>query len=284
MKYLSLFSGIGGLEFGLEKIGGECMGYSEIKETSVKVYDSHFKNRENLGNITKINLEDIKDFDILLGGFPCQSFSLAGLRKGFKDARGIMILYIANILNYKKPKYFILENVKGLLSHDKGQTYLKIHKLLKSSGYFVRVLLLNSLNYGSAQNRERIFFLGSLEDFDLKKPVILDNNKVFKDIKDNSFKGRVYKIDELRKFNLELIGDYDRVGTLTTQLGCGNKKVAYGEDFRDLTILECERLQGFSDGWTKGIGDKDRYWALGNAVNCKVSEYLFENYLKGLWW
>jgi DNA (cytosine-5)-methyltransferase 1 len=179
-----------------------------------------------------------------------------------------------------------LENVKGLLSHDGGNTYIKIHKLLKSAGYFVRVVLLNSRFYGSAQARERIIFLGSREDF-IKKPLgKTDESKVFKDIRDMVADENFSKeeFEQLRDYDLEMIGDYDRVGTLTTGDGCGNKKVACGEQFRNLSVLECERLQGFPEGWTKGVSDKFRYWALGNAVNCNVSRYLFTNYLKGLWY
>lgn len=285
MRYMSLFTGIGGLDFGLEDIGVECVGFSEIKKTSIEVYLSHYKDRMNYGDLTKINFSELPDFDILTGGFPCQSFSMAGLRKGLNDPRGVMILHIYNLLVVKQPRYIVLENVKGLLTHDKGRTYIKIHKLLASVGYNVRVVLLNASNYGSAQGRERIIFLGSLSDFDYKVPVVLDNTKRFKDFRDNQADETFEKIefDELRNFDLELIGDYDRVGTLTTGYGCGNKKVAVGESFRDLSVLECERLQGFPEGWTKEVKDKDRYWALGNAVNCDVSRYLFNDYLKGLW-
>ena len=167
-------------------------------------------------------------------------------------------------------------------------------KLLTYAGYNVRVVLLNSLYYGSAQSRERLFFLGSKKDFEIKVPDILDDKKRFRDIRENDGKYRlinkteqnIKKINQKHVRNFELIGGYDRVGTLTTQYGCGEKLV-YEEkkdDFRYLTVLECERLQGFSEGWTKGVGDNSRYWALGNAVNCDVSDYLFNNYLKGLWY
>ena len=157
MKYFSLFSGIGGLEYGL-KDRVECIGFSEIKESSIKVYNKHFGGVKNYGDITKINYKELPDFDILLGGFPCQSFSLVGSRKGFDDRRGKMIFNIYDILKIKKPKYFVLENVKGLTNHNKGRTYNNVFKLLMHAGYNVRCILLNSLYYGSAQSRERIFF------------------------------------------------------------------------------------------------------------------------------
>src|SRR3990167_8526531 len=158
MKYLSLFSGIGGLEYGLRGLG-ECVGYSEIRESSLKIYERNCGIGNRIGDITKVDFGRLKDFDLLLGGFPCQSFSLAGMRKGFKDERGKMIFYIYEILKGEKPSYFILENVRGILDHERGSKCWSILKLLSGAGYFVRVVLLNALDYGVAQNRERVFFL-----------------------------------------------------------------------------------------------------------------------------
>ena len=290
MKYFSLFTGIGGLEYGLRNGHNTCIGFSEIKNTSIQIFKKHC-DCENYNDISKIDCKLLPDFDILLGGFPCQSFSLAGLRKGFNDKRGSMIFYIYKLLNIKKPQFIVLENVKGLLNHDQGRTFLNVMKLLTYAGYNVRVLLLNSLYYGSAQSRERLFFLGSKDDFEIKKPIIIDNTKRFRDIRDDDSKYRlinrtqqnIKKINQKHIRNFELIGGYDRVGTLTTQYGCGEKVVPYEDWYRYLTVLECERLQGFPDGWTEGISDNARYWALGNAVNCNVSDYLFNNYLPSIW-
>ncbi len=284
-----MFSGIGGLDYGLRDIA-DVVGWSEIKESSCKVYEKNYK-APNFGDITKINFETLPDFDILTGGFPCQSFSLAGLRKGFGDRRGQMIFHIYDLLLAKKPKYVVLENVKGLLSHNKGKTYKDIFSLLKNAGYSVRCLLLNSIHFGTAQNRERLYFLCSLEDFDKKIPKRVNDTVRFRDIREKDGQYKYFesdrdmeKIEQKRIFNYELIGGYDRVGCLTTQFGCGEKAVYEDGKWRYLTPLECERLQGFPDGWTDGLSSSSRYWALGNAVNCKVSEYLFKDYLKGLWW
>lgn len=294
MRYFSLFTGIGGLDIGMVEMGFECVGFSEIKKQSVEIYLKHYATHVNYGDVTKLSPVDLPDFDILTGGFPCQAFSLAGLRKGMNDPRGVMILYIYNILVAKKPQYFVIENVKGLLNHDGGKTYQKVHQLLAAAGYNVRVLLLNALNYGSPQNRERLVFLGSRENFALKRPEIKDQSKVFKDVRDQApdivgkfveYEGRnAEKIEQRHVRNFELIGDYDRVGTLTTQDGCGKKLVAVGNKFRLLSPLECERLQSFPDNWTAGQGNSARYWALGNAVNCNMSRYIFKDYLKGLWY
>ena len=294
MKYFSLFSGIGGLDFGLHKMNAECVGISEIKDSSVVIYEKNFGKVLNYGDLTKIDFHNVPDFDILTGGFPCQSFSLAGLRKGFADERGKMIFYIHKLLLEKKPKFAVLENVKGIVNHDGGKTFDSVIKLLKGAGYYVRVVLLNSIFYGCAQNRERVFFLCSQVAFERKEPERLNDTVVFRDILDKSENYKyiketdfnLEKIEQKRTFNFELIGGYDRVGTLTTQEGCGEKLVYdYKTDkYRYLTTLECERLQGFPDGWTEGISETNRYFALGNAVNCNVSDYLFNNYLNGLWW
>jgi DNA (cytosine-5)-methyltransferase 1 len=292
MKYFSLFSGIGGLDYGLHK-RAECVGISDIKESSVEIYQKNMGPVKNWGDITKIDFKELPDFDILTGGFPCQSFSLAGLRKGFGDERGKMIFYIYDLLKIKKPKYVVLENVKGIISHNKGKTIRDVVALLISAGYFVRVILLNSIFYGSAQNRERVLFLCAKEDFIEKVPEIKNKEVLFRDIRQKEGPFKIIadtefnqeKIEQKRQFNFELIGGYDRVGTLTTQEGCGEKLVweeSIGE-YRYLTPLECERLQGFKDGWTEGISDNNRYYALGNAVNCNVSEYLFNDYLKDVW-
>ena len=163
MKYLSLFSGIGGFELGIESVfkKSECIGFSEIDKYAKKIYQSHF-NHHDYGDITKINIATIPDFDLLVGGFPCQSFSIAGQRKGFRDTRGTLFFDIAKILQAKRPNYFLLENVKGLLSHDHGRTFTTIISTLTDLGYDLQWQVLNSKNFGVPQNRERIFIVGHI--------------------------------------------------------------------------------------------------------------------------
>ena len=122
IKYFSMFSGIGGFEVGLQnsKHEFENVGYSEIDKFAVSIYSRHFPEHRNYGDATRINTEELDDFQFLVGGFPCQAFSIAGKRKGFDDARGTLFFEIARVLRDKKPLYFLLENVKGLLSHDGG--------------------------------------------------------------------------------------------------------------------------------------------------------------------
>jgi DNA (cytosine-5)-methyltransferase 1 len=273
LRYLSTFTGIGGLDVGLEEIGARCVGYSEIKESSVRIYERHFPSRRNFGDITKIEPEELPDFDLLTGGFPCQSFSLAGYRKGFRDKRGVMIFHLASILEAKKPSFAVLENVRGIVSHDRGRTVKNVVNLLASAGYFVRIVLLNACHYGSAQNRERVFFLCSREDFPAKVPERTDDTKRFRDFRmdpedpawvdeedwmmRNTIKretGRWPEEANASGFSFELVGGYDRVGTIMASPGGGGpnrnhaKVIQQDGGFRYLDIEEAEMLQGMFNG------------------------------------
>lgn len=293
LRYFSTFTGIGGLDWGLEKLGAACVGFSEIKESSIEIYKRHYNKHHNFGDITKIGVEKLPDFDVLTGGFPCQSFSIAGVRKGFGDRRGTMIFYLYDILMTKKPKYAVLENVKGIATHDGGKTIKNVFKLLASAGYFVRVLMLNSAHYGSAQARERVVFVCRLrEDFQEVAPIKMDDTKRFRDVRDEDTVGEelsgasVARLERARK-GFEIIGGYDRVNTLTTGVSSSGRRMlvteSRGGSWRRITPLEAERLQGFPDGWTEGSTRAERWFALGNAVNCKMSEYLFTDYLPKVW-
>lgn len=164
VKVCSLFSGIGGFETGLFNAWGEenvqVVFSSEIDAYASKGYEAVYGIKPQ-GDITKIAASDIPDHDILVGGFPCQAFSMAGKRKGFEDTRGTLFFEIARIVEEKKPKLLLLENVKGLLTHDKGNTFEVIMRTLGGLGYKVDYQLLNSKLHGSPQNRERVFIVAS---------------------------------------------------------------------------------------------------------------------------
>lgn len=163
IKYLDMFAGIGGFRSGLEKIGGfECIGYCEIDKYAKQSYEAMYDTKGELyfNDARKINPKVLPDIDLITGGFPCQSFSIAGRRKGFEDTRGTLFFEIARIASAKKPKYLFLENVPGLLSHDRGRTFKTILSSLDELGYDVTWQVLNSKDFGVPQSRKRLYIVG----------------------------------------------------------------------------------------------------------------------------
>ena len=167
IKYFDIFAGIGGFRSVLEKAGGfECVGYCEIDRYAKKAYETMYDTEGEVyyDDARKINPNELPDFDLICGGFPCQSFSIAGKRGGFDDARGTLFFEIARIAAVKKPKYLLLENVPGLLSHDSGRTFATILGSLDELGYDVAWQVLNSANFRVAQSRKRVFIIGFLRE------------------------------------------------------------------------------------------------------------------------
>lgn len=188
VKYFSMFSGVGGFEYGIQRafdnrpdirngakdlpddstntqesqVRAECVGYSEIDKYAIETYEHNWKGHINYGDATKINERELPDFDLLVGGFPCQAFSVAGKRLGFNETRGTLFFDIARILSHKRPRHLVLENVKGLLSHDSGKTFQTIVGVLTDLGYVVEWQVLNAKDFGVPQNRERVFIVGHL--------------------------------------------------------------------------------------------------------------------------
>ena len=243
MKYFSSFSGIGGIELGIQQAyeelynlrsnelaGGkrstkqhsienkldkwECVGYSEIDKYACQIYQSHFPKHKNYGDITKIIASEIPDHDLFVGGFPCQAFSIAGKRKGFDDTRGTLFFDIARILKEKRPRYLLLENVKGLLSHDNGNTFKTIISTLVELGYDLQWQVLNSKNFGVPQNRERVFIVGHIRGTSRPKVFpIRESNEYF---------------DERNKKGKKQIAD-----TITKKYGGRNARGTHIADFRN---------------------------------------------------
>ena len=162
LKIYDMFAGMGCFRIAFEKLGCKTVGYCEIDKYAKQFYENAYNTRNEVYNADarKIKTEELPAFDILCAGFPCQSFSIAGKRRGFEDTRGTMFFEIARILQDKRPRYFVLENVKGLLSHDGGQTFKTILKVLADIGYSVQWQVLNSKYFGVPQNRERVYIVG----------------------------------------------------------------------------------------------------------------------------
>jgi len=178
IKIFEMFAGYGGASFALKKanIPFECVGFSEIDKFAIQCYQQNHRDITNYGDATKINPQELSDFDLLTGGFPCQAFSVAGKGLGELDTRGTLFNDIIRIAEVKQPKYMLLENVKGLLSKRHKETFNKILSELKRIGYSVSYQILNSKEYGIPQNRERVFFVCSLEH----KPFIFPEKEELK--------------------------------------------------------------------------------------------------------
>lgn len=272
-----------------------CVGFSEIDKYATVIYQKHFPDHKNYGDITKINEKELPDFDLLCGGFPCQSFSIAGKRGGFSDTRGTLFFEIERILNEKKPRLLLLENVKGLLSHENGTTFKVIISTLDELGYDLQWQVLNSKDFGVPQNRERVFIVGHLRG--TRRPKVFsirlnggENNRERKpvfstlratypgnwngDYVDTDTKygqKEIHQLNQPRHSNDRIYGTDGISPTLNTMQG-GNRQPFIPENakIRRLTPIECERLQGFPDGWTSGVSDSQRYKTLGNAVTVNV--------------
>jgi DNA (cytosine-5)-methyltransferase 1 len=160
MKYCSLFSGIGGFDLALDRLGHECVYANDFDKYAGQIYNSRFNRKIDTRDIRLVKTDELPDFDLLVGGFPCQAFSIAGKRLGFEDTRGTLFFEIARIIKDKRPKYFLLENVKGLLNHNRGETFQTILATINELGYESEWQILNSKNHGVPQNRERIFISG----------------------------------------------------------------------------------------------------------------------------
>lgn len=263
MRYFDTFTGIGGFTLGINQAYKEaplCVGFSEIDKYAISVYQSHYPTHRNYGDITTIAAETLPDFDLLVGGFPCQSFSIAGKRRGFDDTRGTMFFELARILRAKQPRLCLFENVKGLLSHDQGDTFKIIISTLDELGYDLQWQVLNSKDFGVPQNRERVFIVGHLRGTPRPEvfPFTQDSKKA------NVIQGYIANTLRARYEGGQGVGSYISEGE------------QYEEKIRRLTPIECERLQGFPDGWTEGVSDTQRYKCLGNAVTVNVVEAIMK--------
>jgi DNA (cytosine-5)-methyltransferase 1 len=215
-----MFTGVGGFELGLE--GHECVGFSEIDKHCSLLLADKFEVK-NYGDATKINPDELPDFDMLCGGFPCQSFSIAGRREGFNDTRGTLFFEISRIIKAKRPKIVFLENVKGLLNHDQGKTFRVIIQTLSELGYDVQWMVCNSKFFGVPQNRERVFIIGNIRGE--PRPEILPFSQNAGEIPNLSKEQTIY---DRKGFDSRTKGFRESVGespTLSVKMGTGGNNV-----------------------------------------------------------
>lgn len=285
-KTIDLFAGIGGIRLGFEAYGCETVFASEWDKAAQDMYEINFGVRP-FGDINDIAPEDIPDHDILLAGFPCQPFSIAGKGLGFADTRGTLFFNIEAILEAKKPQAFLLENVKRLTTHDNGQTFAVILEKLKSLGYTVYHKVINSLDFGLPQKRERIYIVGFRESIHFKFPKPLGYYKSLNEIlqPDNEVPKNYYISTELKEKRFNSVKGvppfpsiwHENIGGNISALpyscalragGSYNYLVVNGE--RRLTDREMLRLQGFPDSFKINIPYSQSRKVAGNSVSVPV--------------
>jgi DNA (cytosine-5)-methyltransferase 1 len=310
LKFVDFCAGIGGGRIGLEKAGMQCVGFSETARESVRTYREFFGESErNHGDLMKINPADLPDFDVMIAGFPCQTFSVIGPRTGMQDRRGQIIFGLIDIMTGKNLKYFILENVKGLLNHGGGESLSVILKELEQAGYKIFWKLVNSLYFGVPQMRERIYFVGVRKDLardnatfefprtaripDIKKYLVDDDEKsefnekrmsyaTFLQYLTNKYNRGMVSTERLLKENFLVIdtrqSDLRLYRGRTPTLRTGRHGILYVRDgkFRRLSARESLLLQGFPEelaGKVKGkIDEMSLLSQAGNAMTVNVVE------------
>lgn len=300
LKFIDLFCGLGGFRLAFESLGAECVFSCDIDKYARETYNNNFKEYP-YGDITKINANDIPNHDILCAGFPCQPFSIAGKRLGFEDTRGTVFFDILRILKEKKPKAFFLENVSGIINHDKGKTLEVIKKSLSELGYFIDYKVINAKDVGYPQNRSRWYCIGINDDLLKHNKSINFNFPGKKDLYytlDSILETNVsdtYKITSIAKENIynhlkkfkdsnrydesyKLIANEVRRSRcgfrcdgispcLTAKMGTGGNNIPIlVEQSRKLTERECLRIMGFPENYYITPNTHHSYKQIGNSV------------------
>lgn len=265
--FIDLFAGIGGIRLGFEAVGGHCVFSSEFDEDACKTYEANFGEHPS-GDITKIKAQNIPDFDILLGGFPCQAFSIIGKKEGFSNETcGTLFFDIERILKEKRPKAFLLENVRNLVSHDKGRTFKIITSHLEALGYHIYAKILNALDYGVPQKRERIIIVGFLDNviFKFPDPIPEKNRTPLSNILEKNVDSKYYVKERIKLSRLERLKDKNypkpyishenMSGSITPhpyssclRAGASANYILINDERRP-TEREMLRLQGFPDSF-----------------------------------
>ena len=318
--FIDLFAGIGGMRLALQKLNGKCVFSSEWDLQAQTTYSTNF-GEVPFGDITKINAEDVPKHNVLVAGFPCQAFSIAGFKGGFDDTRGTLFFDVARIIKAQRPDAFLLENVKGLVGHDKGKTLSVILRTLREDlGYYVpdpRVM--NARDFGVPQNRERIFIVGFKNKAAANRfayPEALKTKKVIADIKEKDDVPVKYYLskqylstlkahrqrhsDKGNGFGYEIISD-DAIANAIIVGGMGRERnllidnrltdftpttnikgPVNREGIRKMTPREWARLQGFPDKFQIPVSDAQAYKQFGNSVAVPAVHATAKSLLKAL--
>lgn len=310
--FIDLFCGIGGFHLALKSFGAKCVFASDINQQAIETYENNFKLKVS-GDITKIAPQNIPHHDIICAGFPCQSFSISGKKKGLDDPRGQLYKNVVKIAKYHKPKIILLENVKNLETHNKGQTLEQIKRDFQQIGYTIFSKVLNASDFGIPQARKRIYFVAFRNDYKInnflfpeKHKIVVELNSILEDCPTESVyvKNRqdinIYNpIPPIKPNALNRIGEigkgrqgeriyspYGHATTLSSQGGgIGGKTGMYLIDnkVRKLTSRECARLMGFPDDYKLSESLNTCYCQFGNSVVVDVIQEIVNkilNYFK----
>jgi DNA (cytosine-5)-methyltransferase 1 len=309
-RTLDLFAGVGGIRLGFENAGFETVFANDFEKNCKPTYDLNFKKSKLVvEDMRKLGIDDLPEFDFLLGGFPCQAFSIAGYRKGFNDDkdRGNLFFDVARILEARSPAGFLLENVKNLKGHDGGKTFKIIIRTLEDLGYHVKTKVLNSMEYGNIpQNRERIYIVGFknknyIEKFEFpesRKLKVKVTDLLEKNVSEKYYyndkplfaklKGFVKEEGKVYQWRRQYVRENKKgvCPTLTANMGMGGHNVPIIKDkkgIRKLTPLECFRLQGFPKNFNlPDLADSTLYKQAGNSVTVTVLEAVAKEMMKAL--
>lgn len=311
-KFIDLFAGIGGIRLAYQNLGGKCVFSSEWDKFAKMTYEANY-GEVPFGDITKISEQSIPDHDVLLGGFPCQPFSIAGVSKknalgrkhGFLDeTQGTLFFDIARIIEHKKPKAFMLENVKNLVSHDKGNTFKVIKNTLIELGYSIHYQVLNGKHF-VPQNRERILIVGFRKDIfneeeNFKFPKLPEPTKQFREILEEKIDPKYTLSDKLWNYLQEYAKKHKAKGngfgfgmtdlngisrTISARYYKDGSEILIpqnGINPRRLTPRECARLQGFPDEFIIPVSDNQAYKQFGNSVTVPLIQAVGKQLVKSL--
>ena len=293
MRVLSLFSGIGGLDAGFEKTGFNIVWANDFDKYAVETYKANYDHEIVQGDINEIALDTLPTFDVLIGGFPCQPFSMMGSELGFEDTRGTLFFRIAEIVkhqidNNRKPKALILENVRSLKTHDKGRTFKTIKKVLEQDlGYKVFDDILNTADFGIPQTRNRMYIVCfANEKVEFKFPDKVKLELTLQDLLEESVDEKYYLLKKILPTILSNgTGGYQAKSEIDLKIArplcvtmgkmhraCQDNYVTQNGRVRKLTPRECARLQGFDDAFVIPVSNGQAYKQFGNAVTVNVAE------------
>lgn len=293
MRVLSLFCGCGGLDMGFVNAGYDIVWANDFDRYAVETYRENFGDHVVLGDINQVNLEELPEFDMLIGGFPCQPFSMMGRERGFEDTRGTLFFRVAEIIKSRidsghKPKVIVLENVRSLKTHNKGQTFKTIMRVLeKDLGYKVFYDILNTADYGIPQTRNRTYIVCfANKDAEFTFPEKIELDSTLQDILEDNVDSKYFLSDRILPTILsDGTGGYRARSEIDLRIArplcatmakmhraCQDNYVTQNGRIRRLTPRECARLQGFSDDFIIPVSDSQAYKQFGNAVTVNVAQ------------